>query len=37
MTEQNKHTWSVIINAILTALCSIMAGLTTSSCIGNLP
>ena len=36
MTEQSKHTWSVIINAILTALCSIMAGLTTSSCIGHM-
>jgi len=33
MTDKTKHNLSVIINAILTAICTI---LTTSSCINNL-
>ena len=32
MTEQAKKNWSVIINAILTAICTI---LTTTSCVHN--
>ena len=32
MTEEAKKNWSVIINAILTAICTI---LTTTSCVHN--
>ena len=34
MSEQARKNWSVIINAILTAICTI---LTTSSCVNSLP
>lgn len=33
MTEQTRHNWTVIINAILTAICTI---LTTTSCVSHL-
>ena len=33
MTEEAKKNWSVIINAILTAICTI---LTTTSCVSHL-
>ena len=33
MTEQAKHRWSIIINAILTAICTI---LTASCCVSHL-
>ena len=36
MTQDNQHKWTVIINAVLTAVCSILAALTTSSCVSHL-
>ena len=33
MSEEAKKNWSVIINAILTAICTI---LTTSSCVNHM-
>ena len=33
MTEEAKKNWSVIINAILTTICTI---LTTTSCVSHL-
>ena len=36
MTQDTSHKWTVIINAVLTAICSIIAGLTTASCVSHL-